>query len=176
MAFHSPAHFAMGDAELDLLSEVLANGKASRLYKALVYDKKLAQEVHATQQSGDIGSQYVVEAIARPGVSLDALEKAIDQELEKVARELVTEQELTRAKNQYETSFVMRLQSVSERASMLNTYQMAVGDPGYVDDDLARYQRVTRDLLLAQAKATLTLGSRVILRVVPKDAAKGAKP
>src|SRR5262249_4547508 len=77
MAWHSPARFAPGDAELDLLAEILQEGKQSRLYKALVYDKALAQEVSAEQQSGDLSSRFVVEAIARPGVPLDKLEAAI---------------------------------------------------------------------------------------------------
>src|SRR6185436_17008612 len=55
MAWHSPAHFAPGDAEMDLCSVILQEGKESRLYKALVYDKPLAQEVHAYQSSGDLG-------------------------------------------------------------------------------------------------------------------------
>ena len=61
MAWQSPKHFAPGDAELDLLSSVLADGKASRLYKALVYDQKLAQSVEASQASGVLGSRFVVD-------------------------------------------------------------------------------------------------------------------
>ena len=49
LAWQSPRHFAPGDAELDLLASVLAHGKASRLYKALVYDQKIAQNVSARQ-------------------------------------------------------------------------------------------------------------------------------
>lgn len=176
IAWHSPKHFGPGDAELDLLAEVLTNGKASRLYKALVYDKKLAQEVTATQMSGDLSSTFVIEAMARPGVSLDTLEAAIDAELTRLVKDGVTDQELRRAQNQYETAFVLRLQSLHERASMLNGYQTALGNPGYVEEDVGRYRKVTRAALLAQAQSTLDLGSRVILRVVPKEEPqKGAK-
>ena len=67
MAFHSPAHFAPGDADLDILSSVLQKGKTSRLYKALVYDKELAQSVSASQVSQELGSYFEIEAIAHIG-------------------------------------------------------------------------------------------------------------
>ena len=167
MAWHSPAHFAPGDADLDLAAAVLHEGKASRLYKALVYDKALAQDVVAMQQSGELGSRFTVEVIARPKVDLTKLEAAVDAELAKLAAEPVTEAELNRAKNQYETAFVRRIQSVAERASMLNTYETYRGDPGFAERDLQRYRDVTAASLQAQVARTLDLNARVILRVVP---------
>src|SRR5580692_624219 len=77
VAWQSPKHFAPGDAELDLVASILASGKASRLYKSLVYEKKLAQNVEAEQSSGDLVSRFVIGVVARPGVSLDKLEAAI---------------------------------------------------------------------------------------------------
>lgn len=174
MAWHSPAHFAPGDAELDLLASVLEHGKTSRLYKALVYDKKLAQEVSASQNSRDLGSYFSVEAVARPGVDLKALQQAMDEELARVARDAVTADELSRAKNQFETGFVSRLQSVQARASMLNLYEQWTGDPGFADKDLERYRRATAAGLLATAKTYLGPSGRVILTVVPRAPAAGA--
>lgn len=169
MAWHSPAHFAPGDAELDLLATVLEEGKESRLYKALVYDNPLAQEVSATQSSGEHGSRFVIEAIARPGVPLDKLEAAIDAELAKVRDAKVSREELERAKNQYETAFVRALESLRARASLLNQYETFKGDPGFVERDLQRYRDATAESLQSVAKATLKPDARVILRVVPKD-------
>ena len=153
MAWHSPPRFEAGDAELDLLSVALQEGKASRLYKALVYDQALAQEVGAVQESGDIGSTFTVEAIARPGVTLEKLEKAIDAELAKVTAAPLREEELTRAKNQFETGFVSRMQSVATRASILATYETYRGDPGYALKDLARYRTATAAGIQVVAKA-----------------------
>lgn len=170
MAWHSPARFAPGDAEMDLVASILEEGKASRLYKTLVYDKSLAQEVAASQSSSDLSSTFTVEAIARPGVKLEDLEKAMDSEIARIVSEKVTPAELDRAKNQFETAFVSRLQSVARRAQILNTYETHRGDPGYADKDLARYRAATAEGIQAQAKAVLDLGSRVILRVVPKEA------
>jgi zinc protease len=171
MAWHSPKHFAPGDAELDLLGVILQDGKASRLYKALVYDHPIAQEVRAEQHSQDLSSYFTVEAIAQPGVSLDALEQAIDAELAKVTAAPPSAEELTRAQNQFETSFVARLQSVPARASLLNQYQQSTGDPGYAEKDLARYRMATPASVQAIARQVLDPNARVILRVVPKEAA-----
>jgi zinc protease len=172
MAWPSPARFAQGDAELDLCAEILRDGKASRLYKALVYDHPLAQSVTAEQHSQDLTSYFTVEVIAQPGTSLDKLEAAVDAEVAKIASTPVTPEELKRAQNQYETGFVRRLESLSARASMLNDYQMSVGDPGYAARDLARYREVTPATLQAVAQKVLDPNARVILRVVPKGVSK----
>ncbi len=172
MAWHSPAHYAPGDAALDLLGDILAHGKASRLYKSLVYDHSLAQEVTAEQRSQDLGSAFVIEAIAQPGVSLDKLEEAIDAELKGVIDKPVSETELNRAKNQFETGFVSRLQSLQARAALLNNYQMAKGDPGWAEQDLKRYHDVTPAALQSVAKSVLNPNARVIIRVVPKKEEK----
>jgi predicted Zn-dependent peptidase len=176
MAWHSPARFAPGDAELDLLADVLQHGKTSRLYEALVYDKKLAQDVDASQNSHDLGSYFEVDAIARPGVPLPKLEAAIDEELAKVRTTPVLPDELTRAKNQFETGFVARLQSVQQRASTLNLYEIETGDPGYAEKNLARYRRATAADVLATAKTVLDPNARVILWVVPMEQAAAQAP
>ncbi|MGK4006347.1 pitrilysin family protein [Sorangium sp. So ce1036] len=175
MAWHSPARFAPGDADLDLLATVLVDGKASRLYKALVYDRPLAQEVRAMQSSGDLGSTFTVEAIARPGVPLEKLEAAIDAELARVRDQKVTREELDRAKNQFETAFVRGIESVAGRASMLNRYETWTGQPGFVEQDLQRYRDATAASLQTYAKSTLDPDARVIVRVVPRGSGEAGK-
>jgi predicted Zn-dependent peptidase len=170
MAWHSPARFAQGDAELDLAAEILRDGKASRLYKALVYDHPLAQSVTAEQHSQDLTSYFTIEAVAQPGVPLDKLEAAIDVEVGKLVAAPVSPEELKRAQNQYETGFVRRLESLPARASLLNDYQMSVGDPGYAERDLQRYRDVTPASLQAVVQKVLNPNARVILRDVPKEA------
>jgi zinc protease len=168
MAWQSPKRFAPGDADLELLAEVLAKGKESRLYKSLVYERKLAQDVNAANYSGVLASRFIVEATARPGISLDRIEAAIDAELAKVRATAVTDEELTRAKNGFEASFVERLQSANARATILNDYQEQMGDPGYAQKDLDRYRDATTATLKDVAQRVLDPNARVILRVVPK--------
>ena len=91
LAWHSPALFDPGDAELDMLASILSHGKNSRLYRSLVYEKQIAQDVEASQDSREIAGTFEIVATARPGHSLDELEEAIFQELERLRREPPTE-------------------------------------------------------------------------------------
>ncbi len=172
LAWQSPRHFGPGDAELDLLASVLTNGKASRLYKSLVYEQKIAQSVSATQESHTLASEFVIEATVRPGVDPAKVEKAIFDELTKIRSREVSAEELERARNEYEMAFVDRMQSVPERASLLNMYQAELGDPGYVQRDLDRYRRASGADLLSYAKKVLLPDAVVILTIVPKKEAR----
>jgi zinc protease len=167
MAFHSPAHFQPGDAELDLLGSVLSSGKTSRLYKRLVYDQALAQSVHAYQESSVLSSIFTIEVLVRPGVDPDAVEKATDAVLTELSAHGPTAEELQRAKNQVTFDFVQNLQSLAARARLLNMYWAEKGDADYLARDLARYDAATVAAVQSQAQKTLTLGSRAIVRVVP---------
>ena len=171
-AWHAPKAYAEGDAELDLASLVLTKGKGSRLYKALVLGTErepgLAQDVTASQRSADEGSRFVIEVLLRPGSKADAAEKVVLAALDELAATPPSEAELSRAKIQLETAFVSRLQSLASRASMLNLYEGARGDPGYAERDLERYRKVTAAALSKAVKASLVRDARVVLRVVPK--------
>jgi predicted Zn-dependent peptidase len=171
LAWQSPAHFAPGDAEMDLLASVLSHGKASRLYKALVYDQKIAQSVEAGQHSEVLGSEFVVSALARPGVDPAKLEKALLVEVAKLREKEVTPEELERARNEYEMAFVDALQSIPERAALLNSYQVEIGDPGYVQKDLDRYRKASVADLKATAQRVLAPDSLVVLTIVPRKEA-----
>jgi predicted Zn-dependent peptidase len=167
-AWQTPKHFSPGDAELDLIASLLAKGKASRLYKTLVYDQKIAQDVEAMQESGVVRSRFEIGVTARPGVKLQVIEAAIDKEIESLRKTAVKKDELERAKNIIETSFVDRLQGARDRAALLNDYQAEVGDPGYAQKDVDRYRNATADGVRSVAETFLQPNARVILHVVPK--------
>jgi predicted Zn-dependent peptidase len=169
LAWPSPRHFAPGDAEMDLLASVLSRGKASRLYKSLVYEQKIAQSVEAYQESRSLGSVFVVAALARPGVDPAKVERGLLDEVGKLREREVTPEELARARNEYEMAFIDRLQAVPERASLLNMYQIEVGDPGYVQKDLDRYRNATPKDLLVYAKSVLLPNAHVALTIVPRE-------
>jgi predicted Zn-dependent peptidase len=168
LAWQSPRHFAPGDAELDLVASVLSTGKASRLYKALVYEQKVAQSVRAAQQSQALGSTFVVTALVRPGIDPARVEKALLEQVAQVRSRAVTDEELERARNAYEAAFVEQLQSIPARASLLNEYQVEVGDPGYVQKDLGRYRKATPADLLDAARRVLAPDAMVVLTIVPR--------
>jgi zinc protease len=172
LAWQSPRHFGPGDAEMDLVASVLTNGKASRLYKSLVYEQKIAQSVSASQESHALASEFVIEATVRPGVDPAKVEKALFDQVAKVRVQEVTGEELERARNEYEMAFVDRLQGLPARASLLNMYQAELGDPGYVQRDLDRYRRATAADLLSYSKKVLLPDAVVVLTIVQKKEAK----
>jgi zinc protease len=174
MAFPSPAHFAPGDAELDVLGSLLATGKVSRLYRSLVYEKALAQSVSAAQQSSVLASVFTVEIMVRPGSDPDVVEKETDAILADLDAHPPTEEEIRRAKNQILFDFTDHLQSLPARATALNNYWAETGNPGYVNLDLARYDAATTKSVAAQAKKTINLNERVILRITPANGAAAA--
>ena len=130
IAYPSPANFAPGDRELDLLANVLGNGKSSRLYKRLVYDLKIAQSVSASQQSQLLASDFEITASPMPGHTLDEILAVIDEEIAALQAKPVDAAELDRAKNQIESDTVRSLEGLQARAERLQHYNLLVGDPG----------------------------------------------
>jgi zinc protease len=183
LAWHSPALFSDGDAELDLIGEVLSGGKTSRLYRALVYEQRIATEVAASQNSRELGSFFQIVATAAPGRTLADVERAISRELAAVIDRGPTESELERCLAQAEAHFLFRLQTVGGfggKSDQLNAYNVFLGDPGYFAQDLERYRTATTERLRQAAAAWLTPGTRVVLSVVPRGrvglALNGSKP
>jgi zinc protease len=168
LAWLTPRLYAPGDAALDIVSSVLTGGKNSRLYKRLVYDTQMAQDVTAFQQSGAIGSEFQIIATARRGHTAAELQKAIDEELEKLRREPPDAREVQRAINQIEASFYRRMERVSNKADSLNGYYFAGGGPDYFAEDLARYTSISPSDVQAAAIRWLPADRRVELVVEPE--------
>src|SRR5256712_6391800 len=104
--------FKPGDAEADLTAAILGGGKSSRLYKKLVYEKQIALDVAANQQSLILGSVFEIQATARPGVKPEDLENVIHSELEAFRREGPTAAEITRARNVIESRIIAGLETL----------------------------------------------------------------
>ena len=183
MAWHSPALFADGDAELDLVAEVLSAGKTSRLYRALVYEQRIATEVAASQNSREAGSFFQIVATAAPGRTLVEVERAIAKELAGFSEKGPTAGELERCLAQAEAHFLFRLQTVGGfggKSDQLNAYNTFIGDPGFFEQDLRRYRSATPEQLRDAAIKYLKPSRRVILSVVPRGrvalALSGSQP
>ena len=168
LAWLTPRLYAPGDAALDVVSSVLAGGKNSRLYKRLVYDTQIAQDVTAYQQSGALGSQFQIIATARRGHTAAELQKAIDEEIEKLRREPPVAREVQRAINQFEASFYRRMERASSKADQLNSYYFAGGGPDYFAEDLARYTSLNPPDVQAAVIRWLPSDRRVELVVEPE--------
>jgi zinc protease len=171
LCWHSPSLFGKDDAELDLVAEVLASGKTSRLYQTLVYQQRMATEIAASQNSRELGGFFQIIATAAPGRTLGELERAISAAISQLAAEGPTAQEIERCLAQAEANFVFRLQTVGGfggKSDQLNAYNVFLGDPGFFDRDLDRYRRVTPTSLQRAAGEWLKPEHRVSLSVVPR--------
>jgi zinc protease len=166
LAWHSPALFAPGDADLDLGAAILGSGKSSRLYRALVFEKKIAQDVSAYQSSMLLGGHLMISATAKPGHTLDELARAIDEEVARLRAEGPTADEVEGARNKQLAEFYRGLDSLEQRADLLNHYEQLFGDPGGFGRDIERYRAVTPASVKAEL-ARVTVQKRVVLRVVP---------
>ncbi|MGE5360494.1 MAG: M16 family metallopeptidase [Bacteroidales bacterium] len=170
MTWHTPGLFQPDDAEMDLLADVLTSGKSSRLYKVLVYERRIATEVAAIQNSREAAGFFQVIATAAPGHTLGEVREAIDEELRRMASEGPTDDELARAQVQFEAQFMFGLQNVGGfggKSDQLNAYNVFLGRPGWFDSDLARYRDATPAGLRAVAARYITDGV-VVASVVPR--------
>jgi zinc protease len=172
LAWHTPAHLKPGDADLDILSNLLSGGKNSRLYKRLVYEMQIAQDVNAVQQSQALGSNFLIIATARPGQSLDRIRAVIDEELDKLRAAPPEPREMQRALNQIEANFYRGMERVGGfggKANQLNAYYKAAGTPDWFQQDLDRYRAVTAGGVTAVVEKYLPKDRRVELSVVPGE-------
>ncbi|MDK6078369.1 M16 family metallopeptidase [Massilia varians] len=191
MGWLTPPAYQPGDTELAVAAEILGGGKSSRLYKKLVYERQIAQDVDASQNSQGLVSTFVIDVTARPGVEARALEAAIDAELVQLRDHGPSQREVERARNSLETALLSTVEKLGGDglADQLNHYNQYTGDPGYLAKDVAQLrsitpadvQRAVRAYLRQQARAVVTgLPGKPVIddpRVAPAPkAGKAAKP
>ncbi len=170
MAWITSPIFKPGDSDADLASEILGGGKSSRLYKKLVYEKQIALDVSASQQSLMLGSVFEIVVTARPGHTADEMEKAVDEELAEFRKTGPTTVELERARNGIETGMIAgleRLGGFGGVADRLNEYNHYLGNPGYFAQDVHRYDAATTASIRAFADNQLKPTARVVVYGVP---------
>jgi zinc protease len=168
IAWVSPKIFAEGDAELDILSTLLSDGKDSLLHSKLVDELQIAKDVSAYQYSARLHGQYIVEATAAEGHSSDELVEAIDAVLADFKEKGPDPEAIEIAKFNWEALFYDNLQSISRKADLLNNYNVVLGDPGSIGKDLQRYLDVSAESLHSAAKTHLDPAKRVVLHVTPE--------
>jgi zinc protease len=171
VAWPSPSLFANGDAEMDLVADILANGRTSRLYTRLIHERRVAVELGAGQTSRELGGTFQIVASAAPGHTLDELASAIFDEVSTFAANGPTADEIDRGRARAESAFVFRLQSLGGfggRADQLNAYNVYLGQPDSFDRDLARYVTAGADDLRRVAADWLDPTRAVALSVVPR--------
>lgn len=168
-AWLMPPAFQPGDADAEMLMAILGGGKASRLYRKLVYDKQIAQSADCTLNSLRLGSVAECDVIARPGIKPEDLQREIEIELKAIREQGPTQAELDGARNTHLTSLISGLQrlggfgGVADRMDYYNYY---TGDPGYLSKDVARFQHVSVASVRKLAQSDLVDTKSVVVTTV----------
>lgn len=178
MEWHTPAYYAPGDAEFDLLANILASGKNSRLYKSLVYEKEIAQDISVYQASSELSSTFNIIVTAKEGHTLEEIEGEVDAILKDALSNGITEEELQQAQITWEAAFVRGLERIGGfggRADKLNSYNIYLGDPGMLQWDMQRYSGATVADVMKYARRYIDLDGRAILYITPQGDPKAAE-
>ncbi len=170
LAWLSPAAFAPGDADLDVAAQVLGGGKASRMYRKLVYEQQIAQSAVCYHQSLALGGPFACEITAKPNVKAEDLEKAAEAVIADFISNGPTPDEVARARNVIEAGKIRNLERLGGFggiADMFNYYNQYLGDPGYLAKDIARFDAVTPASVKKWSDSTLGNNQRVVVTCIP---------
>jgi len=155
---------AFGDADvelLDILSDVLSSGKSSRLYKRLVYDDQIATDVSAGNYTSQLGGSFMITATAQPGGDLAVVEKAINEELQRVLDRGINRDELERSKTGQRASFIRGLERVGGfggKSDILAMSEVYYGSPDGHEASQARVINATARQVQDAARKWLSDG------------------
>ncbi|HVT59619.1 MAG TPA: pitrilysin family protein [Thermoanaerobaculia bacterium] len=167
MAFRAPAYGDRLWYAADLLTAVLAGGKSSRLYRDLVYERQIAQDVSAYISPLEAISPLVVVATARAGVEAATLESALRAHLAHAAAAPPTAEEFDGARNRTLTEYYAGLQMLSNRADLFSQFTTYFDDPGGLAGEAERYRRLAVEELLEVGARTFIETEQVTVAVVP---------
>ncbi|WP_341502314.1 pitrilysin family protein [Gallaecimonas sp. GXIMD4217] len=165
------AQMGTADSEyMNLLSDVLTMGKSSRLYKRLVQDEQVASSVASFNYERKLAGQLIIIADAKAGVSLDTLDRIIDEELAKLMAEGPTQDELDRIRFSTAANFVRgaeRIGGFGGKSDILASGMVYHGDPGYFDKQMDIFAKATPADIKAAMNRWLDDG-QLIMEVTPQ--------
>jgi zinc protease len=167
MIWRTGPRFSQDEAAVNALVAILTEGKSSRLYKRLVYDEQVAAFTTAWNDASLLAGDLWVRIRAKPDVDLDGIETAVDQEVAKLAQTPPSQEELNRVINGLVTGFVGALETVQGKADRLNDYLYYAGQPGFAEQDLARYRALTPADIQRVARQYVAGRNHVVISIVP---------
>ncbi len=167
LMYHAPSFNEPDFETSDLLSHLLSDGKSSRLHHELIYDKRIAGEVHAFTWPTECAGMFFVVATARPGVSAGSLEEAMLESISGLRGDGLSEDEVEGARNRARRVLVQQLNDIGGRADAFAHAAVLRGEPGYVNDAFARYREVSLKGCAGLASEIFDDTRLVALHVVP---------
>ncbi|MDE3056354.1 MAG: insulinase family protein [Bacteroidota bacterium] len=168
-AYHMPAQGTKDYYALNMLTTLLTGGESSRMNKRLVDNDKLALQVATFPMDLEDPSLFITLALANFGKSLDSVETAMDDEIAKVQTHLISDEELTKIRNEQETGFIEKNRTVQGKAEMLANYYLFFHDTNLINSEINRYLAVTKEDIQRVARQYLIPTNRTVLYYVPKS-------
>jgi zinc protease len=174
-ACRTPAFGSASFTALEVAMDLLGAGRASRLYRALVREQQLGQDVStfAFPEIGD-AAIFVISATARSGIGPEVLEMAMWSEVERLTAQGPTDDELDRVRNLYATGVAADLQRIGERADRLSMYASLFDEPERINTEVSRYVGVDADRVREALAVSLRPDNRAVLTYLPADVPPGA--
>lgn len=169
VGYHGPS---LGDADhapLTLLNEVLFGGRASRLYRALIIEGEICTDLRAWVSTFADGGLYEIYATARTGKTIADIEAVLYPELARARDEIVTDDELVRAKARLELGLLQSLETMGGKAEQIGFYETVLGDPSAAFQRLEVYRRLTASDLRKAARRYIKDHGRTCIRVLPDE-------
>ena len=154
---------------LDMISSILSGGKSSRLYKKMVDDKKVSVEVQAVNLSFEDYGVYVILSLPVGENTLQTLYDNIDEEIEKLKSDLITDREYEKLQNEFENSFISTNASMSGIANSLASYYLLHGNVNLINERLDIYKSITKEEIRNVANKYLNKDSRAIIDYLPES-------
>jgi zinc protease len=167
-AYRIPAQGTADFYALEMLSKILSSGESSRLHKRMVETSESAMFVGSFPFSSEDPGLSFMFAIANGTNQPHTLEKEIDEELEKVKTELITDREFEKIRNMIENDFINNFNSMIGIAENLANYHMYFGDANLINTELERYMKVTKEDIQRVAKKYFVKENRITLYYLPK--------
>jgi zinc protease len=167
LTWPSSRGFTRSDALRDVLTDVLSAGKNSRLYKSLVYEKQIAQSVSAGQDGSEIAGELTIDVTAKPGKTLTEIETAVQEVIDDLLKNGVTEKEIQTSLTQKEARLINRLATVFGKTSALANYFTLTGNAANINTELERFKGITPAEIVADARQVFAQ-HKVVLSIVPQ--------
>lgn len=171
-AYHMPAQGTPDYYALSMLNTLLTGGESSRMTKEIKDKQQKALQVQSIPFPLEDPGLFIALGLCNVGVKPEDLEASIQTEIDKVKKDLITEEELQKIRNQVEADFITRNRTVRGIGESLADYFVYFGDANLINTELQRYMKVTRDDIKRVADKYLTKENRVVLYYLPKSAEK----
>jgi predicted Zn-dependent peptidase len=169
MGYRMPPQTSDDAYALQMASTVLSGGPSSRMYKRLVDQDQTALQVFAFPFTLEQGGAFITFSLANAGKGIDDMTPALEEEIEKLQTELISEREFEKIQNQMESGFIQSNSTMAGIAESLANYHTYYGDANLINTELVRYQKVTREDIQRVAQKYLVKDNRVVLKYLPKS-------